>query len=365
MEGQPDEAHRGVNVAAKHKRSTGRIWKVLVVCLVVLGLLGGGTAYAAYRYDRSEAGRILPGVVVAGVDVSDLTREEAIGRIREQADVRLLRQVTVRAGDSTWVVTPGELGMTADVEGAVDQAFALADGMSLFSRLYHRLSDEPVEREFDLTYSYDEAAVRSFVDEAAQEVYRAPVDAQFALVDGELVTRRSEEGRELKTEVAARQILRAFAHRGTAVQAPLRAIAPEVTTASLGNTIVVDVSANTLQFYDGLRVAHEYRVATGTPQYPTPTGSFEIVDKKENPTWYNPAPDTWGADLPASIGPGPGNPLGTRAMYLNAPGIRIHGTWDDSSIGTAASHGCIRMHVGDSEELYPLVPIGTAVLVLA
>jgi lipoprotein-anchoring transpeptidase ErfK/SrfK len=52
-------------------------------------------------------------------------------------------------------------------------------------------------------------------------------------------------------------------------------------------------------------------------------------------------------------------------MYLNAPGIRIHGTWDDSSIGTAASHGCIRMHVQDSEELYPLVLIGTPVLVKA
>ena len=73
--------------------------------------------------------------------------------------------------------------------------------------------------------------------------------------------------------------------------------------------------------------------------------------------------EPWGAGLPPSIGPGPGNPLGTRAMYLNAPGIRIHGTWDDSSIGTAASHGCIRMHVQDSEQLYPLVPIGTRVIV--
>jgi lipoprotein-anchoring transpeptidase ErfK/SrfK len=255
--------------------------------------------------------------------------------------------------------------MAADVEGAVDQAFALADGMSLFSRLYHRVSDEPVEREFDLEFAYDEAAVLAFVDQAAQEVFAPAVDAQFALVDGEIVTRRSEEGQELKTEVAARRILRAFAHRGTDVDAPLRIVAPEVTTASIGDTIVVDVSDNTLQFYEGLKITHQYRVATGTAQYPTPTGAFEIVDKRENPTWVNPAPDTWGADLPASIGPGPGNPLGTRAMYLNAPGIRIHGTWDDSSIGTAASHGCIRMHVQDSEQLYPLVAIGTPVLVKA
>jgi len=67
--------------------------------------------------------------------------------------------------------------------------------------------------------------------------------------------------------------------------------------------------------------------------------------------------------MPASIPPGPGNPLGTRAMYLNAPGIRIHGTWSSSSIGTAASHGCIRMLIADSEQLYPLVPIGTTVIV--
>ena len=352
-------------MSAKHKRRSGRIWKVALVSLLVLGLLGGGTAYAAYRYDRSAADRILPGVSVAGIDVSNLTREEAIRRISERADERLLAEVTIRAGGSTWTVTPGELGMTADVEGAVDQAFALADGMSLFSRLYHRLADEPVEHGFDLVFQRDEAAVRAFVEQAAQEVFRAPVDAEFALVDGEIVTRRSEEGQELRTEIAARRILRVLGRPGATVDAPLRALVPEVTTASLGNTIVVDVSANTLQFYEGLRVLHEYRVATGTPQYPTPTGAFEIVDKKENPTWYNPAPDTWGADLPASIGPGPGNPLGTRAMYLNAPGIRIHGTWDDSSIGTAASHGCIRMHVEDSEELYPLVPIGTAVLVTA
>jgi lipoprotein-anchoring transpeptidase ErfK/SrfK len=50
-------------------------------------------------------------------------------------------------------------------------------------------------------------------------------------------------------------------------------------------------------------------------------------------------------------------------MYLNAPGIRIHGTYDTSSIGTHASHGCIRMLIPDVEQLYPLVPIGTRVIV--
>ncbi len=348
---------------AKHTRSAGRGWKILLVCVGVLALLGGGTAYAAYRYDRSAADRILPGVSVAGVEVGGLTREQAVRAVEEQADLRLLRGLAVRAGTATWTVTPAALGMTADVDGAVDEAFALADEMSLFSRLYHRLADEPVRRTLELEFVEDSAAVDAFVQQAYEEVAVPAVDARLELVDGELVTRRSEEGLQLKSELAAKRILRALTTQLESVDVPVKQLAPAVTTASLGTSIVVDVSDNTLVLYEGLHVVKEFRVATGTAQYPTPVGTFEIVDKKENPTWYNPAPDTWGADLPASIGPGPGNPLGTRAMYLNAPGIRIHGTWDSSSIGTAASHGCIRMHVEDSEELYPLVPLGARVIV--
>jgi lipoprotein-anchoring transpeptidase ErfK/SrfK len=292
-----------------------------------------------------------------------MTRAQAVRVVETQADTRLQASLTVEAAGSIWTVTPAALGMTADVEGAVDQAFEVADQLSFFSRLYHRLAEKPLVRSYELEYAGDPAAVDAFVQQAFAAVAQPAVDAEFALVDGQLVTRRSVDGRELKSEVATARILRALRQQVHNVQMPVREIAPEVTTASLGTSIVVDISANTLQFYDGLHVVKRFNVATGTPQYPTPVGTFEIVDKKENPTWYNPAPDTWGAGLPASIGPGPGNPLGTRAMYLNAPGIRIHGTWDDSSIGTAASHGCIRMHVQDSEALYPLVPIGTRVIV--
>jgi lipoprotein-anchoring transpeptidase ErfK/SrfK len=111
-------------------------------------------------------------------------------------------------------------------------------------------------------------------------------------------------------------------------------------------------------------VEKQYRVATAAPGYTTPVGMWRVIDKKENPTWYNPALDSWGADLPPVIAPGPSNPLGTRALYLNSPGIRIHGTSNSASIGTYASHGCIRMLISDSEELYPLVPVGTRVIIM-
>jgi len=126
----------------------------------------------------------------------------------------------------------------------------------------------------------------------------------------------------------------------------------------------VNVSQNMLYLYDGLHIIRRYPVATAKQGFVTPDGAWEVVDKVENPSWHNPAPTGWGAGEPLVIPPGPGNPLGTRALYLSAPGIRIHGTPSDSSIGTYASHGCIRMHIPDSEALYPLVPIGTPVFII-
>src|SRR6185436_1316631 len=134
----------------------------------------------------------------------------------------------------------------------------------------------------------------AFVRQAFDEVNVAPVDAQISMVDGELVTRRSRDGEELKADLATQRIEHALSRHLTQVDIPTKVVEPTVTTASLGKTIVVDESANTLQLYDGLKVIKEYRVATGTPQYPTPIGTFEIVNKVENPTWYNPAPTTWG-----------------------------------------------------------------------
>jgi lipoprotein-anchoring transpeptidase ErfK/SrfK len=52
-----------------------------------------------------------------------------------------------------------------------------------------------------------------------------------------------------------------------------------------------------------------------------------------------------------------------RQRFLNAPGILIHGTPEDASIGHWASHGCVRMHEADVLGLYPLVPVGTKVII--
>ena len=346
----------------RHPRMRGL--KIALVAVGVLAVMGAGTAYAAYRYDSSVSDRILPGVSIAGVDVSEMTRSEAVREVTARAQETLTAQLAVDAGDHTWVVTPGALGMSADVEGAVDRAFALATDLSLVSRVYHRVADEPLDESLDLTFAYDDGKVLAFVEQVREEVAIPAVDARFALVDDELVMRRPKTGQELQARLAAARIRGALEARAAEVQIPLRVIEPEITTSALGKTIVVDLSENALRLFEGFKVAKDYPVATAAAGYVTPVGTWQIIEKRENPTWYNPALDSWGADLPAVISPGPSNPLGTRALYLNSPGIRIHGTSNSASIGTYASHGCIRMYISDSEELYPLVPVGTRVIIM-
>ena len=104
-------------------------------------------------------------------------------------------------------------------------------------------------------------------------------------------------------------------------------------------------------------------VATGTWEYPTPLGTFAVVDKQYNPWWYPPSSE-WARGL-KPVPPGPGNPLGTRWMGLSVYGVGIHGTPDAASIGYSASHGCIRMHIWDAEWLFEQVQLGTPVVIVS
>jgi lipoprotein-anchoring transpeptidase ErfK/SrfK len=137
-------------------------------------------------------------------------------------------------------------------------------------------------------------------------------------------------------------------------------VVTEETLKYLLGSIRIDLSERKLYLYGGDgKVIKTYRVAVGMPAYPTPTGDFRIITKEVDPTW-NPPDSAWAAGM-GPVGPGPGNPLGTRWMGLNSPGIGIHGTYSGSSIGTAASHGCVRMLLHEAEDLFTRVYVGTPV----
>lgn len=142
---------------------------------------------------------------------------------------------------------------------------------------------------------------------------------------------------------------------------PASPVLDRQTLSSLVGAIRIDRNATTLYLLDGGKVVRTFRVAVGQAKYPTPRGSFTVISKEYNPTW-NPPPSPWAEGL-EPVPPGPNNPLGTRWMGLSSPSIGIHGTYASSSIGTWASHGCIRMHIRDVEQLFELVYVGTPVTI--
>ena len=135
------------------------------------------------------------------------------------------------------------------------------------------------------------------------------------------------------------------------------------TTAEAGD-IIVDTRANRLYFVLGNGEAVMYRVATAKRGFEW-KGSHEVSAKAKWPDWRPPqSMRKRRPDLPAFMAGGPDNPLGARALYLGSSIYRIHGTNEPSSIGKAASSGCIRMLNEDVSELYRHVQIGARVTVL-
>lgn len=120
-------------------------------------------------------------------------------------------------------------------------------------------------------------------------------------------------------------------------------------------SVLVDKSQNTLVLKSNEEIIKTYNVATGLNNS-TPVGIFKIINKLPNPTWYKS-----GAILPAGSSE---NILGTRWLGFDMQGYGIHGTTDPSSLGKQATAGCVRMLNNEVEELYSLLPIGTAVTVV-
>jgi peptidoglycan hydrolase-like protein with peptidoglycan-binding domain len=130
---------------------------------------------------------------------------------------------------------------------------------------------------------------------------------------------------------------------------------------ALSGQIVVDLGDLRLYLFRDGRLVKSYSVAAGQAAYPTPTGTYAVTSMQMNPTWYPPNSD-WAKDA-EPIPPGVTNPLGTRWIGTSAPGVGIHGTPDDASVGSYASHGCIRMHIPEVEDLYTRVVVGMPVVI--
>jgi L,D-transpeptidase ErfK/SrfK len=152
---------------------------------------------------------------------------------------------------------------------------------------------------------------------------------------------------------------------GTQVTLPSQFILP-----TSRNGLVVNLAEMRVYYFpENENMVYTFPIGVGKEGWNTPRRSGTVVRKQEGPTW-TPPPSIraesarMGKILPHSYPPGPKNPLGKYAIYLSIPGIRFHGTNAPNSVGTRASHGCMRMLAPDIEYLFNNVPIGTPIKII-
>lgn len=148
--------------------------------------------------------------------------------------------------------------------------------------------------------------------------------------------------------------LKTLPETGQELLIPLRRIPPFTPVES--TAIVLNLPERMLYLFRDHRLVGYWGVAIGGTQYPTPHGTFHIMDKEKDPTWDPPA---WLER--EAVGPGPDNPLGDRWMQITPNMVGIHGTNNPDSIGGVASLGCIRLYPEAIRELYDQVSVGTPV----
>ncbi len=332
-----------------------------VLAAAAMMAASGGLAWAAAD-DYAIRDLVPAGVTVAGVELGGLSHTETREAIERAVVEPMLAPVTVRAAGMSFRIDPAEF-LHADVETAVEDAYEPVRLSTIADRIYRRLLEEPVRVELEPVIVVDESALADRVAGMAVAIDQPSVDATVGINKGVVEIGPSAEGRRLDQEASVTLLARALLSADNEVDLPVLPVIPEVAEEDLGQWIVIRRASRTLELWEDTRLDRTYPIAIGAEGYATPRGEWEITLKRYMPTWVNPGSD-WAKTMPAKIGPGPDNPLGTRALNLNAPGIRIHGTPNEASIGTAASHGCIRMKRVDIEGLYELVDVGTPVFVV-
>ncbi|HEV3408047.1 MAG TPA: L,D-transpeptidase/peptidoglycan binding protein [Gaiellaceae bacterium] len=343
-----------------------RSWAILAV-LVAAVAVGGGVG-ALYLYDSSRDNLIAKGVTIAGTDVGGMTADEARAAVERQVAAKTARPLTIRYESRGFVVPAERLGVSVDVASKVEEALGRSRAGNFVTRAVRDLTGGEVDSALRVPVSYSGAAVDRLVSRLQREINVQPKDARASISVTAVNMSPSRTGIRLKAPLLRTRIGRELRRLNgdRRVDAPTQTLTPKTTTRELksryAHFITISRSEKRLRFFVNFRLAKTYSIAVGRAGFETPSGLHRVYSKAVNPAWYAPE---WAGEYAGKIIPGnsPENPIKARWMEFS-DGAGIHGTDAISSIGTSASHGCIRMLIPQVIELYERVPLGTPVYVV-
>ncbi|MGH2957662.1 MAG: L,D-transpeptidase family protein [Solirubrobacterales bacterium] len=336
----------------------------LAAALTMLLLL----AVAVWAYDSAQKDQIAPGVKVGGVEIGERDVDQARKLIENEIVAPLRKPVVVRYAGEDHVLSPKRLGQNADVDGMVDEAVEVSREGGLIERISRYASGSTVNVDIEPRVGYSQEALEKFVAKLAGEINRDPVDASLEPAGDRLSPEPGRKGFELQEDQTQDLIAEQVETPGRdgPIDAVVKKTVPEITKNELAEAypryITIDRGSFTLRYFRNLRLKEKYTIAVGQVGYDTPSGLYHLQTKEVNPTWHVPESD-WAGELAGQdIPPGPGNPLVARWMGI-IDGAGIHGTNETGSLGSAASHGCIRMAVPEVIELFDKVEVGDPVYI--
>ena len=335
---------------------------VLAVVVPLTLILAGVGTFGALAIDRTVRRTLPSGAFIQGVDVGGLRFDEAVARVREKVEAPLHRPLKVTVDSFETQTSPWELGYQVDVPAAVRRAMSSRTGGNVLSRVSSHLFSSGGAPFIELRPSWVPGRLEEVLAEAGKVVGTAPKDADIDVSTGWVKMVPEKAGKAIDVEASKLKLMDGVSLGDSTVRLVARPIkaAPDPT---LSKVILVRAGENKLYLYENGQIVKTWPVATGASGYLTPEGVWRITQKIVNPSWHNPG-SAWARGLPAVIPPGPNNPLGTKALRLDAPAILIHATANRSSIGYSESHGCIRMTEENEAELFELVGVGTRVAVV-
>jgi lipoprotein-anchoring transpeptidase ErfK/SrfK len=267
-------------------------------------------------------------------------------------------------------LTPAQAKVGVDIDGSISQAIQRSREGNILARTARNLQGKQINEDIKLDINYNHRAITRMVRRISKQIDRAPRDATLNLEKGDVNPTPSATGLSVRAATLRRQLRRSLlsVDGSRSVKVRTKMVEPKVTSKDLAEkypaVVIVHRGAFQLSLYKHLKLAKTYGIAVGRVGLETPAGLYHVQNKAINPAWTMPnsswvAPGDRGKVVPGGT---PENPLKARWLGIYA-GAGIHGTDDSGSIGSAASHGCIRMRIPDVEELYDQVPVNAPVYI--
>jgi lipoprotein-anchoring transpeptidase ErfK/SrfK len=339
----------------------------LVATLVVVLVAAAGGIYA---YDSGRENQIAKGITVGGVPVGGMKEAAARAKLWRAVLEPLNRPVVAHYQGHSYKLTPAQAKVGVDIDGSISQAIQRSRSGNILARTARNLQGKRIDEDIKLDIAYNHRAITHLVKRISSKIDRPARDATLNLEQGDVNPTPSATGLTVREATLRRQLRRSLlsVDGARSVKVRTKLVEPKVTSKDLAEKypaiVIVHRGAFQLSLYKHLKLAKTYGIAVGRVGLETPAGLYHVQNKAVNPAWTMPnsswvAPKDRGKVVP---GGSPENPLKARWLGIYA-GAGIHGTDDSGSIGSAASHGCIRMRIPDVEELYPQVPVNAPVYI--